>query len=85
MDAVRCARLTADCKCSIYKERFAEGQPAQLPIFLYLHKDELKSFVCSRIQDLITRDQLAPDVRAQCCYAHPELLERDYGSKTSDP
>lgn len=34
-------------------------------------------FLCGRIEQLIEAKALAPEIEAGCCYAHPELLERD--------
>jgi hypothetical protein len=37
----------------------------------------LHPFICGKIADVIKAGLLPQDIEAQCCYAHPELLEMD--------
>lgn len=77
-----CPKLTKDNLCSIYQERFAEGQPAEKLISIFRSKIRgangqivFKAMSCGRIAKLITDKKLPPEVEAQCCFAHPELLD----------
>lgn len=78
-----CPHLQHDKRCGIYEERFAPDKPAIVQVALYVIQDEWKALTCARISELIGRNLLDPEVEAGCCYAHPELLERDY--VLSDP
>lgn len=71
-----CPRLTEDCKCSIYEQRFGPDS-AHVEIVGWAEKypGTVLPFICSRIEQLIKDKHLPDDVEAQCCYAHPELLE----------
>lgn len=79
---IKCSKLTMDCKCSIYEQRFGEGSKEEQVVDFYQIKNKAKDsidilpFTCSRISKLIETKQLAPHVEDQCCYAHPELLEK---------
>lgn len=77
-----CAHLSADCKCKIYKERFAEGSADSEVVDVFVHSGRLLQLICERIEKLIATNSLDPEVRAQCCYADPSLLEGQYGTET---
>lgn len=84
-EQIKCPLLTADCKCSIYKERFGEGSQAEEIVGWYTSKvldsdgnRTIQPVLCSRIETILKEDNLPLDVRAQCCYANPELLNKDY-------
>lgn len=84
-EKIPCPLLTPDCKCSIYKERFGEGSKEEEIVGWYqssvLDSDgnrTIQPIMCSRILTILAEDNLPLDVRAQCCYAHPELLNKDY-------
>lgn len=63
----KCPMLTADNLCSIYERRLGFK-------FDGLRKDgTLITCVCTKPKRFLKT--LAPDVLAQCCIAHPELLE----------
>ena len=63
----KCPMLTAENLCSIYEQRLGFK-------FDGLRKDgTLITCVCTKPKRFLKT--LAPDVLAQCCIAHPELLE----------
>lgn len=78
-----CRNLTKDCKCSIYKERFGPGSPEFEIVDLYAaptkQGQRIKQLICGRIELLIAKGDLPKWIEKQCCWAHPELLEKDYG------
>lgn len=71
---IPCPRLSPDCTCSIYEDRFQEGAPAAVEVGQFLFQGRLQPFICGRIEDLINAKLLPKDIEAQCCYAHPKLL-----------
>lgn len=78
-DGLRCAYLK-DGACKIYKQRFREGACdfVLVDIVQINQRGETKKvpFFCFNIQTLINEDKLSEDIKAQCVYAHPELLEK---------
>lgn len=86
--AVICPKLSSDCKCTIYKDRFTPFAPDVVKVGEYSlwlkNGPEKRNFYCSRVENLIAKNLLPDDIRAGCCYAHPELLKKDYsnGSET---
>lgn len=84
---IRCPEQLADDSCGIYKERFDPGEPETKFISLYVIPDKegcptVGQFWCWRIEALLAHNQLPEEVRATCCYAHPELLEVHNGTET---
>lgn len=71
-----CPRLK-DCKCTIYDKRFSPEYGDYEEVARVKIGDNLIPFICGRIEKLL-KDKLLPEpIEQQCCYAHPELLERD--------
>lgn len=65
----QCPKLTDDNLCSIYEHRIGFT-------FRALAMDGSRgACVCSHPKVFLLT--LSPEVRAQCCIAHPELLEND--------
>lgn len=85
---IKCPRLAEDNSCSVYHKRYGElvheplvvvgrwqskvrkdidGNPVDLP------------FYCGHVKDIIEKGWMPKDVEAQCCYAHPELLDMEEG------
>lgn len=63
----RCPKLTADNLCSIYETRIG---------FRFNARDSrggTGTCVCSPVETFVKI--LPPEVRAQCCFVHPELLQ----------
>lgn len=86
---VKCEKLNPDNTCSIYEKRFAEKAPEKQLISLYVlnelsHRPTVGQFWCWRIDKLLAHNLLPAKTREQCCYAHPELLEANYGIKTGN-
>lgn len=77
-DPIPCPCLASDCTCSIYEERFREGAPALMAVGHFQFQGRLRPFICGKIVEVIKAGLLPQDIEAQCCYAHPELLEMDY-------
>lgn len=84
---MRCPHCNDSNRCNIYAARFADDQPdsqlvgiAQQPSE-FGADPELIYFNCTRIKKLIERGLLPKEIEAQCCIAHPELL--DDGNKNS--
>lgn len=71
--------------CNIYESRYKPGAPAVEIVGFHRLERSARAFpvfralACGRILDIIARKELPPEVEAQCCFAHPELLERDNG------
>jgi hypothetical protein len=88
---VPCPNLTSKNECGVYQERYADGMPDLVQVGTYKSRTIKnlqgepadRSFFCGRIVNIIAANGLAPSVEAQCCIAHPELLERieEYGYK----
>lgn len=75
---VRCPKQADDGSCSIYEHRYVRiGALKQETVALYEHQGRTLKFECGQILDLIAAKMLAPEVEAQCCYAHPELLNQE--------
>lgn len=90
-DAVRCPRLSDDRSCSVYHKRY--GELADQPVVVVgqwaskKNKDVdgnpvVYNFYCGRIEEIIISGTMHPDVKSQCCYAHPELLDKEYPCDT---
>jgi hypothetical protein len=82
---VRCPKLGDDCKCTVYQERYREGQP-DLVVVGYYKSSRLKElggdpanrpFYCGRVHQIAARGGLAPDIARRCCVLHPELLKEE--------
>lgn len=76
-EGVRCPRQEPSGACGIYEERYApEGSPDIVIVGFYKNRQgHLRPFHCGKIEQLLERNELPPEIRQQCCYAHPELLE----------
>jgi len=72
-----CPQLNEQKLCSIYRERYELNQPYSFS--KKLRRGD-KLFVintkCGRIEDLIKNHTLPKEIEDQCCFAHPELLQR---------
>lgn len=64
-ESYRCIKLSSDCRCSIYQQRFGPGS---------LINERIGEIVCGRIKNVLKKKQLPEWIESQCCYAHPELL-----------
>ncbi|TXH14213.1 MAG: hypothetical protein E6R03_09665 [Hyphomicrobiaceae bacterium] len=81
---VPCPNLTKDNLCGVYRKRYAEGMPDLVVVGHYRSrtvktlegKAATRPFFCGRIEQIIAAGRMHPDIVAQCCIAHPELLER---------
>lgn len=62
----QCPKLTADNLCSIYATRLGFRFP------VITEDGQGGTCTCSMLSKVLP--QLPPDVAAQCCVAHPELL-----------
>ena len=71
----QCPHLQSDCKCSIYRERFAAEQPDQMSVAVIGVDGRLMKVLCERVEKLIERNALPEWIKKTCSYAHPELLE----------
>ena len=75
-----CPHLHDDKRCAIYAERFADDQPEDQLVAITQSPTtgdpKLISFICTRIEALIRDRKLPKAIEDQCCYAHPELLEK---------
>jgi len=79
---VACPRLDDNNQCSIYAERFAEGQPDLMFVGLVqINSKQVIQFKCSRINQLLAQGVIPKEIVDQCCVANPKLLERDYGNE----
>lgn len=80
---VPCPNLKGDSSCSVYEKRYAEGTADLVVVGTYRSKvvKDLEGnaaerhFFCGRVPQLLEQGTIAPNIAAQCCYAHPELLE----------
>lgn len=86
-----CPNLTPDNKCGVYQYRYTKDAPEFEIVGWYKVKDNkgltiIKPFVCGMIEKMLARNELPSLMKAQCCYAHPELLTEynDDGTKSSD-
>lgn len=73
-EVVKCPRLIGS-RCSIYQQRFRDECEAKEVVGLVRIGGDWQPFVCGQIADLLLEGALPDWVAAQCCYAHPELLE----------
>lgn len=79
----RCPRQADDGSCSIYDLRYREGHPKREEVGAYMWRGKMVVFECGTIEELISSKTLAPEIEAQCCFAHPELLlEKPNGTET---
>jgi hypothetical protein len=88
---VPCPNLTPEKSCGVYEQRYADGMPDLVQVGTYKSRTIKnlqgepadRSFFCGRIVNIIAAKGLRPEVEAQCCVAHPELLEKveQYGYK----
>jgi hypothetical protein len=71
-----CPQLNEKNLCSIYKERFEENKPYRFTTSL-IRNDKLLvlNVHCGKIEEIIKRDQLPQDIKKQCCFYNPKLLE----------
>ena len=80
---VKCQHLTDGNTCGVYEERYKEGSDDVVIIgyFSSIKYKDLKGepaarpFYCGKITDLIANNHLPEDVKAQCCFANPKLLD----------
>lgn len=80
---IPCPRLAEDNQCSVYDKRYAEGMPNLVQVGTYRSRSivdlegnpAVRPFFCGRITAILAAKALPEDVVAQCCVAHPELLE----------
>jgi hypothetical protein len=77
--ACPCLRGT---KCAIYERRFADGAPDFADVGLVQIRGKLMRYTCGKIARVLELKILSPEIREQCCYHDPTLLEKDYGSET---
>lgn len=71
---LKCPKLTTDNLCSIYPSRIGFKFEALATDREALYGGFTKgTCVCSGPETFVKT--LPPEVRAQCCFAHPELLE----------
>lgn len=72
-----CPKLSENRTCSIYKERYEQGKPYGFQK-LVPHRTGLKviSVDCGEVKEILKKKQLPGWIEAQCCFAHPELLEK---------
>jgi hypothetical protein len=83
--SVKCPQLRDDNACGVYEKRYAEGMPDIVVVGRYQSKSVMdldkkyveRPFFCGRIANIIASNGLRKDIAAQCCIAHPELLN-DY-------
>ncbi len=80
-EPVRCPRQAIDGSCSIYAVRYSspllEEQLVQVGTWKN-RKGAERPFVCGHIEQIITKGLLPKHIEDVCCYAHPELLDKEY-------
>ena len=82
-EPIPCPRLKSDNTCSVYKERYADGQPDLVVVGYWTSKRlrELdgrpaqRPFVCGRVEQVHQRGGLPREIADRCAALHPELLE----------
>lgn len=81
----KCCHLAEDNKCKIYKERFGANSKESEIVDVWQHNNKLYQLICGRIEKIIASNSLDPEIRAQCCYANPSVLDGDFdhGSETN--
>lgn len=81
---VPCPHLTEGKECGVYHQRYADGMPDIVQVGTYKSRTLKnlqgepadRTFFCGRIVNILAAKGLRPEVEAQCCVVHPELLER---------
>lgn len=83
---VRCPRQADDGTCTVYDRRYSEPLVHQKLVVVGQWKSQARRdidgalitfpFYCGHIKDIIASGSLPEEIEAQCCYAHPELLEK---------
>ncbi len=90
-EPIRCPKVLESGACSVYHKRY--GELANEPIVVVGRWQSKKNkdvdgqpvvynFYCGRIEEIIISGAMRPEVMSQCCYAHPELLEKEYPCDT---
>lgn len=78
LTGIDCPQLAEDKSCKCYAERFADGMGDLVFVGrVEINETQGIDFLCGRIANLIKAKALPEDVEAGCCFAHPELLQRD--------
>jgi hypothetical protein len=78
-----CPNLKEDKSCGVYEKRYADGMPNLVQVGTYRSRSivdlegqpAVRPFFCGRIVAILAAKGLPPEVEAQCCVAHPELLK----------
>jgi hypothetical protein len=81
---VRCPNLTDEGSCGVYQERYKDGMPDLVMVGRYTSRKfvDLKGafidrpFMCGRIEQLLQNPTFPEEIKRQCCYHDPSLLER---------
>jgi hypothetical protein len=72
----RCPQLTKENTCSIYKERYEQGQEFKTTIMANDGNGlTVVNFSCGFIKQILASGKLPEEIANQCCYNKPELLE----------
>lgn len=80
-----CPNLTEENLCAIYERRFIHDEEFRWGGFVQIGRKSLfVSYHCGQIRDILKRGELRKEIEAQCCIAHPELLEADYGKELGE-
>jgi len=71
-----CPKLDENNLCSIYKERYEENKPFHF-IKSISYKDKLLVIKadCGKIADVLKSNKLPENIKKQCCWHNPKLLE----------
>lgn len=73
---IRCPNLSSENLCLIYQTRFGQGSAEEEVVaFHILDDDSVAPIRCSRIEKLLKEPDFPEEIRAQCCFANPKLLE----------
>lgn len=81
---IRCPKLAEDNSCSVYDRRYKELVDEPLVVVGQWQSKVRKTidgepvtypFYCGHVKTIIANGHMAKEVEAQCCYAHPELLD----------
>jgi hypothetical protein len=78
---VPCQNLQPDGKCGIFQQWAERGECTGVEIAAEDGLDDFGDVLIARIRTIGIRKALAegrvePEIAAQCCYAHPELLDQ---------
>jgi hypothetical protein len=76
----KCPKLSDNNTCSIYKERFELNIPYSW-VDYKIQEDgniDIIQAKCGLIKQILKNKGLPKEIEDQCCFAHPELLEREY-------